>query len=165
MRILPAAALSAFLPVAGVAMAQEPALAAPPPWSTRCVSDARTAPLHCTAEQTILLRQQQGNQVLLTLRIQSPAARAPLTLSVQTPLGLLLPAGLTLQVDEKPMLTLPMRTCDNAGCYAATPLTDDLAKALTSGKEVQVGLQTTAGEALVIHAPLAGIAEAIERIR
>lgn len=165
MRILTAALLVAFLPIAAMATAQEPAPPAPPPWSTRCVSDARAAPPACTAEQTIIVRQQQSNQILLTLRIQSPAARAPLTFSVQTPLGLLLPAGLTLQVDEAPVLTLPLQTCDNAGCYAATPLTDDLTKTFGAGNGLRVGLRTAAGEAFAIDAPLAGFTEAIARIR
>ncbi|MFO1067612.1 MAG: invasion associated locus B family protein [Geminicoccaceae bacterium] len=148
-----------------VARAQEPAAPAPPPWSTRCVSEARAVAPACTAEQTVLVRQQQNNQVLLTLRLQAPASRSPLTFSVQTPLGLLLPAGLTLQVDETPPLTLPLQTCDNAGCYAATPLNDELARAYGAGGRLRIGLQTAAGETLTIEIPLEGFAEALERIR
>ena len=54
--------------------------------------------------------------VLINIRI-APDTRQPVAL-LQLPLGLNLPAGAKLQVDEGKMVDLQIQTCENRGCYA-----------------------------------------------
>ena len=76
-----------------------PANAAPQPgWIARCTSASRNAPLECAIEQTAVLTQTGQLIVLVNIRIPSDT-HAPVML-VQLPLGLNLPVGAKLQVDD-----------------------------------------------------------------
>ena len=57
--------------------------------------------------------------VLVNIRVPSDT-HVPIVL-VQLPLGLNLPAGAKLQVDDGKVTDLQIQTCENRGCYATMP--------------------------------------------
>ena len=111
---------------------QAPAAAAPPAaegapaaagaagWAARCTSASREAPLECAMEETAVLSKTGQLVVLVNIRVPGDT-RAPILL-VQMPLGLNLPAGIKLQIDEGKLTDLPIQTCESRGCYATIPL-------------------------------------------
>lgn len=89
---------------------------------------------------------------------------APVPL-VQLPLGLHLPGGAKLQVDDGKTAELQIQTCENGGCFAGTSIAPDLLAALKSGKQLKVSFQNLAKETIIIPMPLADFAAAYDRIK
>src|SRR3982074_2232641 len=101
---------------------------APPGWGARCTSASRSAPLECAIEQTAVLSKTGQLIVLVNIRVPTDT-HAPVAL-VQLPLGLNLPVGTKLQVDEGKAVDLQIPTCATRGCYASTPIAPELLTAL-----------------------------------
>jgi invasion protein IalB len=143
--------------------APPPNAAAPPGWAARCSSASREAPLECAMEQTAVLSKTGQLIVLVNIRVPSDT-HTPVAL-VQLPLGLNLPAGAKLQVDEGKVVDLQIQTCENRGCFASTPIAPELLAALKSGKQLKVSFQNLAKETATIPMPLADFAAAYEKIK
>ena len=94
----------------------------------------------------------------------APETRTPVAL-LQLPLGLNLPIGAKLQVDEGKTVDLQIQTCENRGCYASTPIAADLLAALRSGKQLKVSFQNMAKETIAIPMPLGDFAAAYDKIK
>ncbi|MET4385144.1 invasion protein IalB [Bradyrhizobium sp. F1.4.3] len=138
--------------------------AAPQPgWIARCTSVSRDAPLECAIEQNAVLTKTGQTIVLINIRI-APDTRSPVAL-LQLPLGLNLPVGAKLQVDEGKAVDLQIQTCENRGCYASTPIAPDLLAALRSGKQLKVSFQNMAKETIAIPMPLNDFATAYDKIK
>lgn len=149
------------LPLAG-AEAQESSNAQASGWSSSCVSESRGGPARCAMEQRIVL--QQGSRTLLTVKIELPAEPRRPALLLQMPLGLHLPSGVTLKVDQGDPLLLPIQSCDPNGCYAGTALADGLLAGLKAGNTLDVTMANAARETIQVPVPLAGFTTAYARI-
>jgi invasion protein IalB len=136
---------------------------APAGWIARCSSASRGAPLECAIEQTAVLTKTGQLIVLINVRV-SAETRTPLAL-VQLPLGLNLPAGAKLQVDDGKTSDLQIQTCEARGCYANVPISADVLAAMKSGKQLKVSFQNLANEIIAIPMPLADFAAAYEKIK
>jgi invasion protein IalB len=136
---------------------------AQPGWIARCTSASRDAPLECAIEQNAVLTKTGQTIVLINIRI-APDTRTPVAL-LQLPLGLNLPVGAKLQVDEGKTVDLQIQTCENRGCYASTPIAPDLLASLKSGKQLKVSFQNMAKETIAIPMPLSDFATAYDKIK
>ena len=96
--------------------------------------------------------------------VWSAETRAPVGL-VQLPLGLNLPAGAKLQVDDGKASDLQIQTCEARGCYANLQIAPEMLTALKSGKQLKVSFQNLAKETIAIPMPLADFASAYEKIK
>jgi invasion protein IalB len=162
----PAAPAPAHTPAPAASSSPAEQQAAQPPapgWVSRCSSLGRDAALECAVEETAVLTKTGQLIVLVNIRVTSDT-RQPVAL-VQLPLGLNLPAGAKLQVDEGKVIDLPIQTCENRGCYANTPVSPELLAALKSGKQLKVAFQNLNKEVITIPMPLADFAAAYEKIK
>jgi invasion protein IalB len=158
-----AAPRTAQTPATPQADTPPPNTPAPPGWAARCSSSSRDAPLECAIEQTAVLSKTGQLIVLVNIRVPSDT-HAPVVL-VQLPLGLNLPVGAKLQVDDGKPIDLQIQTCENRGCYASSPVAPDLLAALRSGKQLNVSFQNLAKETMTIPMPLADFAAAYDKIK
>jgi invasion protein IalB len=158
-------ARSAPVAQAAPAPAAPAAEAAPAPagWVARCASASRGAPLECAVEQTAVLTKTGQLIVLINIRVPGDT-HAPVAV-IQLPLGLNLPAGAKLQVDDGKTTDLQIQTCEQRGCYVNTPIAPDLLAAMKTGKQLKVSFQNLAKEAIAIPMPLADFAAAYEKIK
>jgi invasion protein IalB len=142
-----------------------PAAAAPaqPGWAARCTSASRDAPLECAIEQTAVLSKTGQLIVLVNIRVPSDT-HAPVLL-LQLPLGLNLPVGAKLQVDDGKTADLQIQTCDNRGCYASIPIAADLLAAIKAGKQLKLSFQNLNKETITIPMPLADFPAAYDKIK
>jgi invasion protein IalB len=134
-----------------------------PGWAVRCTSASREAPLECAMEQTAVLSKTGQLIVLVNIRVPSDT-RVPVAM-VQLPLGLNLPGGAKLQVDDGKTADLQIQTCENRGCYAGTAIAPDVLAALKSGKELKLSFQNLAKETITIPMPLTDFATAYDKIK
>ena len=135
----------------------------PPGWVARCASTSREAPLECAVEESAVLTKTGQLIVMVSIRVASDT-RAPVAL-VQLPLGINLPAGAKLQVDEGKAVDLQIQTCEQRGCYANLPVAPDLLAAMRTGKQLKVLFQTLTKEPIAIPLPLTDFAAAYEKIK
>ena len=134
-----------------------------PGWAARCTSASREAPLECAIEQTAVLSKTGQLVVLVNIRVPSDT-HTPVAL-VQLPLGLNLPGGAKLQVDDGKTIDLQIQTCENRGCYAGTSVSPELLAAMRSGKQLKVLFQNLAKETITIPMPLTDFATAYDKIK
>lgn len=149
-------------PPADAAAAAAPG-APQPGWAVRCSSASREAPLECAMEQTAVLTKTGQLIVLVNIRVPSDT-RVPVAM-VQLPLGINLPGGAKLQVDDGKTADLQIQTCENRGCYAGTAIAPDVLAALKSGKELKLSFQNLAKETITIPMPLTDFATAYDKIK
>jgi invasion protein IalB len=147
-------------PQADSASANTPA---PPGWAARCTSASRNAPLECAMEQTAVLSKTGQLIVLINIRVPTDT-HAPVAL-VQLPLGLNLPDGAKLQVDDGKATNLPIQTCEARGCYASSPIAPEQLAALRTGKQLKISFQNLGKETITIPMPLADFAAAYDKIK
>ena len=161
----PATAQAPAAPAAPAAPTGDAAAAAPtaqPEWISRCASDGRHGTLECALEQNVFL--QKTGQLVAAVSIRVPADSHQPTLAVQVPLGLFLPAGVSLQVDDNKAVPLALQTCDAKGCYAASPVSAELLAALKSGKKLAVTFQNLSKENISVPLQLTNFAQAYQKI-
>ena len=104
-------------------------------------------------------------QLVILVNIRVPAdTRTPSAL-IQLPLGLNLPGGAKLQVDDGKATDMQIQTCEARGCYAGTAIAPDLLAAMKSGKQLKVSFQNLNKETLTVPLPLADFAAAYEKIK
>jgi invasion protein IalB len=137
--------------------------ARPPEWVSRCASEARGGALECAIEQTVFLS--KTGQLVAAVTIRVPADTRQPSLAIQVPVGLYLPAGVSLQIDEGKPLALVLQTCDLKGCYAATPVSPEMLAALKSGKTLIITFQNLNKEGIRVPLQLTNFAEAYQRIQ
>jgi invasion protein IalB len=141
----------------------DPNAAPQPGWIARCASTSREAPLECAVEETAVLSKTGQLIVLVNIRVASDTHQ-PIAL-VQLPLGLNLPVGAKLQVDEGKAVDLQIQTCENRGCYANLPIAPDMLAALRTGKQLKVSFQNLGKETITIPMPLTDFAAAYDKIK
>jgi invasion protein IalB len=135
----------------------------PPGWIARCASASRDAPLECAIEQNAVLP--RTGQLVIAVNIRVPAdTHAPSAL-IQLPLGLNIPNGAKLQVDDGKVTDVQLQTCEARGCYAGTAIAPELLAAMKSGKQLKVSFQNLNKETLTVPLPLADFAAAYEKIK
>jgi invasion protein IalB len=156
-------------PAAPPAAAQPPTPATadnqtlPSHWISRCVSEGRVGTPDCAVEQSAMVT--QTGQLLASVTVRVPADTRHPVILVQLPVGLFLPAGVTIQVDEGKPQQIPLQTCDLKGCYGAAPLPDETLVAMKAGKRFAVSFQNVSKENLTIPFGLANFAEAYQHIQ
>jgi invasion protein IalB len=141
-----------------------PANTPPPPgWIARCGSASRDAPLECAIEQNAVLP--RTGQLVIAVNIRVPADTHTPSALIQLPLGLNIPNGAKLQVDDGKATDLQIQTCEARGCYAGTAIAPDLLAAMKSGKQLKISFQNLNKETLTVPLPLADFAAAYDKIK
>jgi invasion protein IalB len=135
----------------------------PPGWAARCGSASRDAPLECAVEQSAVLP--RTGQLVILVNIRVPADTHTPSALIQLPLGLNLPGGAKLQVDDGAATDLQIQTCEARGCYAGTTIAPDLLAAMKSGKQLKISFQNLNKETLTVPLPLADFAAAYDKIK
>ena len=95
-------------------------------WALSCRQLKADGPERCVLFQDILW--QTGGKRILNVSITRTAKDKPFVAAVATPLGILLPAGLTLNIDEKELVRFPLRLCNINGCRGQFPLSEAMEK-------------------------------------
>jgi invasion protein IalB len=135
----------------------EQAAKATRPWSSRCITVARDTPFDCQLEQRAVIT--ETGQLVFVVTIRVPADTRKPVLTIQAPWSVFLPEGLRLNVDDQNETKLVYQTCDSQGCYASTPIADDLLQAMFKGSKLNVTIQGLDRQTFTVPMSLAGFAE------
>ena len=80
------------------------------------------------------------------------------------PLGILLQAGMQLQIDDGQVYKFQVRYCDNGGCYGYVDLNDQLLAAMGKGQKLKLKFMTLAQKNMNVEVSLKGFSDAIKEI-
>lgn len=132
-------------------------------WISRCASESRQSAVECSVEQTVLLT--NTGQLLASVVVRVPADTHQPVMMIQVPIGLYLPAGLSLQIDENKAQPLALQTCDLKGCYAGTPIPPEMIASMKGGKLLTVTFQNLAKDNIRVPLTLDNFAGAYQKIQ
>jgi invasion protein IalB len=136
---------------------------AKPAWISRCASVSRKTVPQCAIEQTAVLT--KTGQLMASVTVRIPANSTKPVMMIHVPVGLYLPAGISLQVDDLPQTHFTVQTCDVKGCYAGDELPDNLLNAMKSGKKLLVIFQNLQKKNISVPLTLADFDDAYKRIQ
>lgn len=131
-------------------------------WVVRCDTPAKGAQ-RCRLLQVVRLKD-SGQRLIQVGVARVEGAEAPVA-SVVLPLGIYLPAGLTIQIDEGEALRAPIEQCARAGCEARLQLTEGLLAQMKAGKQAKYTFQNMLRKDVTIPAPLDGFTKAIAELK
>lgn len=144
----------AFCLTAGMAAAQTPL------WLASCSNQADASVLTCELAQSIVLT--EDNQRVATAAFLKSAGSAEVTAIFTLPLGLFLPAGVAVAVDDASLGTLEFRSCDAQGCYATAPAPEDWQAAMQSGTKMTLTIERPDQQAVTFTFPLQGFSTSFD---
>src|ERR1700742_2909607 len=76
-----------------------------PAWTSKCISAGRSAPLMCSAEETMVLV--NTGQVVASVAVRMQPGSGDPVLVIRVPVGLYLPAGLHFKIDDGEAQNVP----------------------------------------------------------
>ncbi len=107
-----------------------------------------------------------NNELVMRVAIGYPPRQdidAPVAV-FQLPLGIHLPPGIQLSVDDGEPLRFPVQACFQPGCRADLPLKPELLSKLKSGSKATLSVLGPGGEQIDLPISLMGFTAALERI-
>src|SRR4029078_9095347 len=104
----------------------------PPNWGVNCQNIK--AGLDCRAGQT--LRLGPAGRASLALAVRIPADTKKPVLLIQAPIGIYLPAGVTIQFGQDTAKALPFQICTPAGCLAEYPISEAELAGMQKGNDL-----------------------------
>lgn len=130
-------------------------------WGVQCnnVNDD----LVCSALISVVSN--QNNQLILRLAVQRQADSDDHILVVQLPLGLSLPRGIDVIVDDGDVRNYEINTCIPAGCFVNQSLNATQLDTLKAGNKIAVIVTSNNGNENRIELPLAGFTKAVEKLQ
>lgn len=132
-----------------------------PTWMVNCTNVS--GGFDCRASQTLLLKD-TGVRILTLVVRTTPDAKKPVML-IQGPLGIYLPAGLTIQIGKEPAKKLPLQSCNQEGCLTEYAVTDAEIAAMQQGADVAVLVQDLKKRPVTLQVPGLGFAAAYSKMK
>ena len=154
--------VAAWFCASGAAHAQGSVRARHGDWETRCETPPGAAYEQCAVVLSVV-DQERPNLTLVVIVLNTADRKARL-MRVIAPLGVLLPAGVSLRIDDQDAGRLNFLQCLANGCIAQLALDDALIGKLKAGKTATLGIFQTPEQGVGVPAPLAGFKEAYEQL-
>jgi invasion protein IalB len=131
-------------------------------WEMRCETPAGAAREQCAIIQSVAADDKPNvNLVVIVLRTADGKSRL---LRVIAPLGVLLPAGLGLKIDETDVGRAGFVRCLPSGCVAEVVMDDKLVEQMTAGQSATFIIFNTPEEGIGIPLALAGFRDGFGKL-
>ncbi len=156
------AVFAACLVAAGGAYAQGAIKGKHGAWETRCETPPGASYEQCAVVLSVV-DQERPNLTLVVIVLNTADRKARL-LRVIAPLGVLLPSGVGLKIDDQDMGRLNFLQCLANGCIAQVAMDDKLVDKLKTGKTATLAIFQTPEQGVGVLAPRAGFKEAYEQL-
>ncbi len=131
-------------------------------WATRCETPPGAAHEQCAIVLSVV--DQDRPNLILVVIVLNTADRKTRLMRIIAPLGVLLPPGVSLQIDNAEAGRLSFLQCLPNGCVAQLAMDEALINKLKTGKTATLGVFQTPEEGVGVQAPLAGFKEAYEQL-
>ena len=132
-------------------------------WMVSCPQAPEGEMTRCFIFQNLAIK--ENNQPVLSVRVgyvrgpEQPAA------VLTVPLGVFLPVGMEIKVDEGEPTRLAYQVCNQGGCLAAMPLTDGRLELFKAGSRATVSFQDGRRQPVSVPVSLSGFTAGFEALR
>ncbi len=131
-------------------------------WMVRCEGGNGKAE-RCFAFQNIVYT--QSGERLLTLAAGYLGPKGEPWIALTVPLGMFLPAGVAVKVDEEQRFDVPFKICTAKGCEAGNPLDEVLLRTMKSGLVARIAfLDGITRRQITVPVSLKGFAAALRTL-
>lgn len=131
-------------------------------WDLRCDTPAGAQNQQCVIMQFVTAQDREN--VGLSVVVMKTADKQARILRVLAPLGVLLPRGLGLRIDNTDMGTTGFIRCLPNGCVSEVLMDDSLILQLRSGKQAMFIIFQTPEEGIGVPISLAGFGEGFDAL-
>jgi invasion protein IalB len=132
---------------------------AQPVWGVTCAGGP--GGLDCRAAE--VLRMTDTGQLSVSVHL-APQTKKPEMLLL-LPLGIHLPAGVTLHFGQDQGRVVPLQNCDSSGCLAEYAISDAEINGMVKGQPLTVSVQDANKQPLSVRVPTASFAAAYAKIK
>ena len=132
-------------------------------WQMRCETPPGAQAEQCALVQNVAA-EDRPNLSLLVIVLKTADKRSRILRVVVSPLGVLLPAGLGLRIDDKDQGRAGFVRCLNTGCIAEVVMDDNLINALKAGQNATFIVFQTPEEGIGIPISLAGFGDGLDKL-
>ncbi len=127
-------------------------------WRLRCERKDDSAPERCFIMQ--IAKTLKDKRDILRIGVRYPEPEKPAVVFLTLPLGVYLPGGLLLQVDDGEILNIPMEICLGNGCHTRMALEGALLKSLKGGRQATLTFYDSQQQKITVPISLAGFTAA-----
>jgi len=131
-------------------------------WQIRCETPPGAQSEQCALFQSVVAEDRAS--VGITVLVLKTADQKTRLMRVQAPLGVLLPAGLGLKVDNVDVGRAGFVRCLQRGCYAEVVMDDNLIKQLRSGQTATFFIFQTPEEGIGFPLSLKGFGDGYDKL-
>jgi invasion protein IalB len=131
-------------------------------WSLQCTPAQGDKPRTCFLIHDVF--RTENNQRILQVVVGRFGADSVLGALFFVPLGIRLPPGLVLKIDQNEPQTLPLERCTTKGCQAQILLADPLLSAFKAGNGGELTFEDASGQAVAIAFSLNGFTAGLGKL-
>ena len=132
-------------------------------WQVSCRTPPGAKEEKCALVQSVTAEDRPN--VGLTVVVYKAIGEDKKLLRVVVPLGVLLPTGLGLKIDDQDVGNAPFLKCSKRGCIAEVVLQDEIIKKLNTGKNAMFIIFDTPEAGIGIPISLEGFTNALESLK
>ena len=131
-------------------------------WQIRCENPPGAQNEQCALMQSVIAEDRAN--VFLTILVLKTADQKARLMRIQAPLGVLLPAGLGLKIDNADVGRAGFVRCLPRGCYAEVMMDDELVKKLRTGSSATFFIFQTPEEGIGFPVSLKGFGPGYDKL-
>lgn len=131
-------------------------------WTVRCEAVSAGAPRECIMFQNLVLR--TGGQTVLQFAVGLAPADSTPTVILSLPLGIALPPGVAIRIDDGKAAKFPVERCEPDGCRAGMKLRPATVKQLGAGEKLTITFFDGERQPIEMPLSLAGFNAAFEAL-
>jgi len=155
-------ALIGLAGASGAALAQGAVKSVHEDWQIRCETPPGAQSEQCALFQAVVAEDRAS--VGITVLILKTADQKTRLMRVQAPLGVLLPAGLGLKIDNADVGRAGFVRCLPRGCYAEVVMDDNLVKQMRTGQTATFFIFQTPEEGIGFPLSLKGFGDGYDKL-
>ncbi len=129
-------------------------------WQVQCINV--DVSLKCSVNMTITSI--HNKQRLLQFSIQKLSNDSSSNLLIQLPLGLYLPKGINLQIDDNKSRNFEVTTCNQAGCFVKKRIKNSQIDEMKKGNKMIISMEAENHQKINIEVTLVGFAQAANKL-
>jgi len=131
-------------------------------WTVRCEEVDSDGQPDCIMYQNLVMR--TGGQPVLQISVGfAPPDNQP-TVVLNLPLGIYLPPGIGIRIDDTPPARFPVERCDPDGCQAVMKLRDTTVAQLRGGRKLEIEFHDGERQPLEMPLSLDGFGAAFDAV-
>ena len=129
-------------------------------WTLRCRPASETQLRDCVIQQNVVA---EGKPVLQVMAGKYGPEKV-LGAVISVPVGVRLPPGLGIQVDERALRMFPFEICNSRSCEVRAVLDADLLQDFKAGLTGHVKVQNAGGQEMIVRFSLKGFSAALQAL-